>query len=289
MVIIIAATPNEAHADGVSIRAKQLRSHSSYKVRLNAALWLGKQSDGRAVSAMAYALGHDDVATVRTVAAVALGNMIDESTPASARDDGIDALARARTKDSSAKVRAKAEASYRKVKALRRPKRGKLPKVFVAVGTPTAKGRTTPQQTADVQAAMRRALRQSAPELGQGTSKDGLPTRAQLARARTKGFFINASVRSVDVVKRRGGVEVRCSVTMRVSPWTGRDGAERLRENESASATGNGRVRGASSARAIENARRDCVTAVVEEVTARQIVPFVRRAADVRVAQKRQR
>jgi len=64
-------------------------------------------------------------------------------------------------------------------------------------------------------------------------------------------------------------------VSVRVSPWTGRDGNERLAATESASATGNGQV---SASRA--DARRaavDCAVAVIEELAERQVVPFLRR------------
>jgi hypothetical protein len=66
---------------------------------------------------------------------------------------------------------------------------------------------------------------------------------------------------------------------MRVSPWTGRDGHERLIAGKAASASGNGRVVSSASQRGISSAKRDCLIAVVEQITTRQVVPFIERTA----------
>jgi hypothetical protein len=277
-----------AWGDAVGARAKQLRESGEYKVRLSAALWLGKKRDKRAVAAIAYALKNDRERTVRSVAALSLGKLIDESLPAKVRDRAIDVLEHSAKNDSDKKVREKARAAWVQTKALRTPKGG-LPPVFVAVGAPTAKNKKLASSgtKAAMQLAMRRALRESAPDFGQSTKGDGLPTKKALRKARSAGFFVNASVGSVKVLKRGGVAEVRCEVSMHVNPWTGSDGQESFREKEAASASGKGRVKGANTSKAISNARRDCIIAVVEEITARQIVPFVKRSADRRIAQQR--
>ena len=273
-----------AYADGVSTRAKQLRSSSEYKVRLSAVLWLAKKNDSRSISALTYAVRKDKESTVRSVAALSLGKLVDEAVPKRVRDKAIDALAHVAKNDSDKKVRKKAKQAWTKVKALRSPKGG-LPQVFIAVGTPTgAKRLASKTAVAAMQKSMRRALRHSAPNFGQATKKDGLPTQKELRSARSAGFYVNASVQEITTVKKRGYTEVRCKIGMRVNVWNGKDGEERLRENETAAATGNGRVRGANTTTSIANARRDCVNAVVEQLTTRQVVPFIKRSVDKRVA-----
>ena len=273
-----------AYADGVSSRATQLRSSSEYKVRLSAALWLGKKHDSRAISALTYAVRNDSESTVRSVAALSLSKLIDETVPKDTRDKAIDALAHVAKNDSDKKVRQKAGDAWSKTKALRSPTGG-LPPVFVAVGTPTGvKSLVTDASVAEMQKAMRRALREAAPSFGQATKKDGLPTQKELTKASSAGFYVNASVQEVNTEKKRGYTEVRCKVGMRVNVWNGKDGEERLRENETAAATGSGRVKGGSSKTAVANAQRDCVNAVVEQLTSRQVVPFIKRAVDKRVA-----
>ncbi|RMH36841.1 MAG: hypothetical protein D6689_21695 [Deltaproteobacteria bacterium] len=277
--VVFVASP--ARADGIAQRARQLRASPSFKVRLSAALWLAERRDVRAVRALAEALRHDREATVRALAAAALGRLIDESVAARERDAAIDALAAAARSDADVRVRRKALASYKRVRALRSPD-GALPSVFVAIGAPTS--RAPGVAAADVQVAVRRALRQAAPDFGQATQRDGWPTERALRRAGTAAFFVNASVRDVAVTRRGGRADVRCTVGMQVNVWRGADAAERLRPGEAASATGTGRVSAAYTPAAIAAARRDCVAAVLDQLAARQVAPFIRRAATTRVA-----
>jgi hypothetical protein len=281
--MLLLAAP--AKADSVGKRAAQLRTSSDYKVRLSAALWLGKKKEAGAVRALTHALRNDSEKTVRAIAAVSIGKLLDDTLPARVRDDAIDALDHAAQNDDAASVREKAAAAWTATRSLRTPT-GTLPTVFIAVGTPSATG-GLPAKTAskEMQSAMRRALRDAAPDFGQGTTAEGLPTAADLRKARSSGFYVNAAVQDIQTVKARGGVEVRCQVGMRVNVWNGSDGEERLRENETASALGNGRVRTASTQSAMANASRDCVNAVVEQLTTKQVVPFIKRAIDRRVAQ----
>jgi hypothetical protein len=264
--MLLISTP--AGADPIDKRASQLRTSTDYKVRLSAALWLGKKKEARAVRALSHALKHDGEKTVRAIAAVSLGALLDDTMSQRVRDEAIDALDHAGQNDDDRSVRDKAQKAWTATKGLRTPAGG-LPNVFVAVGTPSATG-SLPAKTAskEMQSAMRRALRDAAPDFGQATKADGLPTGAELRKARSSGFYVNASVQNIETAKARGGVEVHCQVGMRVNAWNGTDEEERLREHETASALGNGRVK-----------------AVVEQLTVKQVVPFIKRAVDRRVAQ----
>src|SRR5512138_1420887 len=76
LVIGLFATP--ARADKVDDLARTLASDPSYKVRVQAALVLGKLGDKRAVPALVKAL-KDSNATVRAVSCGALGKLGDSS------------------------------------------------------------------------------------------------------------------------------------------------------------------------------------------------------------------
>lgn len=275
-----------ARADKIDVKADQLRSSSQYKVRLSAALWLSKQRDARAVEAMTYALRHDGERTVRAMAAVSLGKMIDETTPIPVRDAAIEALGHAADHDDAVDVRKKAAVSYDKLRPLR-VSRAELPSVFIAVGFPTSKSKLLPRAgLKSVQQVVRRALRTRAPDYAQGTDAEGLPSKTELARAGSRGFYVNASVVDIAVVRRGGRADVSCTVTMMVNPWEGRDGKHSLRDGDAATATGRGKVIGTNSGSGIERASRDCVHAVVEEVVGRQVVPFIKARSDRRVAEE---
>jgi hypothetical protein len=94
-----------------------------------------------------------------------------------------------------------------------------------------------------------------------------------------QGFYIGSAVASLNVTKTGRSAEVRCSVSMRVSPWEGTDGEERLVAGKAASASGTGKVVGASSSGGISTSKRDCVLAVIEQITTRQVVPFIQRTS----------
>ncbi|HZJ66647.1 MAG TPA: HEAT repeat domain-containing protein, partial [Kofleriaceae bacterium] len=87
-----------AGADTIDTSVHQITG-SSYKVRLAATLALSKSRDRRAVIALAGALRNDDESTIRRVAALALGKMIDARTSDDAREIGLDALTEAAASD----------------------------------------------------------------------------------------------------------------------------------------------------------------------------------------------
>src|SRR5688572_1378768 len=81
-----------AHADQVDDHIGKLGADHAYKVRLSAALALSKSTDVRAIEALARALADDGEASIRNVAALALGKNVSEVTPAATRDLAIGAL-----------------------------------------------------------------------------------------------------------------------------------------------------------------------------------------------------
>ncbi len=73
--LLIIAWNGRARADDVAKLVQDLKRHSSYKVRLTAALVLGKRCDQRAFDALVTALKHDGNDLVRATAAAALARM----------------------------------------------------------------------------------------------------------------------------------------------------------------------------------------------------------------------
>jgi hypothetical protein len=89
-----------ADADKIDDLTRALMQDASYKVRVQAALILGKLDDKRAIPALIQAL-HDENETVRGVAATSLGRLADKSA--------ANALMQTSTNDSSDFVRAQAK------------------------------------------------------------------------------------------------------------------------------------------------------------------------------------
>jgi hypothetical protein len=62
-----------------------------------------------------------------------------------------------------------------------------------------------------------------------------------------------------------------------VAPWSGTDGSETWTAQRAASASGSGKAITTSDPAGIAGGMRDCVLAVAEEVTANEVVPFLRK------------
>lgn len=286
---VLAALAAPAVADKIDDSSNQLRGSRDYKIRLSAALYLAKQQgDRRAVKALARALLLDSESTVRRVAALSLGTLLTPGLPEDARKVGLKALEQSSQTDGDKRVRGSAGSALLRARSQlgalattgsgggRSGSGGGRGRLFVHVGKPSDRTGKLPDGSVEmVQAAVRGALRRNAPDYQ--TSNGSPPTRSQLASRRLRGYYVGAAVAKVAIESSGGSTEVRCTVSLRVSPWTGSDGNERLVANESATASGSGRVQ--TSAGDSTRAAADCAVAVSEELTARQVVPFLRRVA----------
>jgi len=267
-----------ARADTVDTGVRQLGSDASYKVRLAAALSLSKSREARAVIALAGALRKDRDPTIRRVSALALEKMIDARTAEDARVLGLAALEHAATADTDAKVRETAERALKSLAGLRRGKRiDGAPAVFVNIDTTSDPTKKLPR---DGSARLNKIVRQSVERTGYATTwPGGLPTSADLATNRARGFIVASTVKKVDITRVGTQTQIACTVVLRIAPWSGKDGGERWEANKAASASGSAKATTGTRDRDIQGGVRDCVEAVAEDVTARQVVPFLKRLA----------
>jgi hypothetical protein len=272
-----------ARADTIDTSIRQM-GDSSYKVRLAAALALSKSRDARAVIALADALVKDDDSTIRRVAALALGKMIDARTADDARELGLDALAEAATGDVDHKVRSTAARAQQDLAGLRRKKReprpdthADKPEVFVNIDSTTDQSKVAPSDAGE---RLTRIVRKSVERTGYATSwPGGLPTQTDLSSAHSRAFIIASTVKKIEISKVSRQTQISCKVEIRVAPWSGSDGGEKWEANKAASASGSAKAMTGNSDREIAGGVRDCLEAVAEDVTARQVMPFLKRLA----------
>lgn len=273
-----------AGADSTDTNVSQLANGGSYKVRLAAALSLSKSRDARAVIAVADALTQDADPTIRRVAALALEKMIDSRTPDDARELGLTALEEAATGDRDAKVRDTAASSLKALSGLRRKRGGSTstsgggkPSVFVNVDPMTDQSKKLPKEAGD---RVMKIVKSKVDATGYATTwPGGLPTSAELASARSRGFIVASTVKKLDITKSGTQAQIACTVAIRVAPWQGKDGGEKWEANRAASASGSAKATTGTKDRDIQGGVRDCLEAVAEDVTARQVVPFLKRIA----------
>jgi len=272
-----------AAADSTDTNVSQLSGGESYKVRLSAALSLSKSRDARAVIAVADALTRDGDPTIRRVSALALEKMIDQRTPDDARELGLTALEEASANDRDAKVRDTAQKSLKALAGLKR-KRGNSsapttgrPSVFVNVDPMTDQSKNLTKDAGD---RVMKIVKSKVDATGYATSwPGGLPTSAELTSARSRGFIVASTVKKLDITKSGSQTQIACTVAIRVAPWQGKDGGEKWEANRAASASGSAKATTGPKERDIQGGVRDCLEAVAEDVTARQVVPFLKQIA----------
>lgn len=250
-----------ALADRVDTLSRRLQRSGNYKVRMSAALVLAKERDARAIRALSRALVRDREATIRQVAAGALPPMLSATTPRAVRREATRALRRAARRDRDRKVRRAAEVA---LGSLQRPppaKRRSGPLV-VSIGRP--RGRLPRGSAARVHAAIEDFVRRHAPRHVRTVRSD---------RLRGDGYSVSSQVAKLSVRRRGSRAEVQCSVSVRIAPYG--DGEERWSSGDTATATGSARVQSSTQRRDIDAAANECVLAVLEDVTARRVAPFL--------------
>jgi hypothetical protein len=270
-----------AAADAIDVNIRQLDGSNDYKIRLAAAAALAKSRDARSVLALAATLRQDTDANIRGVAALALSTMIDARTAEDARELGLDALEQAARSDADPRVRQSAARAMKSLAGLRR-KRGKSnkPPVFVNVDATTDQSKQLPNGTSE---RLTRLLKKSVESTGYATTwPGGLPTSAELASSQSRAFIVAGTVKKIEITKVGTKTQIACTVAVRVAPWMGKDGGERWEANRAASASGSASAMTGSRDRDVERGLRDCVEAVAEDVTARQVLPFLKQVASAK-------
>ena len=266
-----------AAADPIDQSVKELASKSQ-KVRLAATLALSKSKDARAVLAVSGSLTNDDDPTIRRVSALALEKMVDAATADDAKALAFDALERAARSDRDAKVKITAADTLKALAAVRRTRpAANRPSVFVNIDSAVDQSRKAPKDAPD---RVVKIVKRSIERTGYATSwPGGLPTSKELSQNNSQAYIVAANVKKIDVMKGAKQTTIACTVAIRVAPWSGKDGGEKWEANKAASASGSAKAMTGNSDSAVASGMRDCLEAVAEDVTNRQVVPFLKRLA----------
>jgi hypothetical protein len=216
----------------------RLLEDSSYKVRLQAALLLGKLGDKAAAPALVKALD-DKERTVRATAAQSLGRLgAGEASPA------LKALLQ---RERDVFVRTQVE----KALASLAPRPGGPAKIYLTFGSFT--GGAARLSDASLLNALRAALKRELSKLNGVTfSLDGGDEKT-FGRSGRLGFLIDGNVSRLDDGQVGGAVEINCDVKIMVARWPSKSII--LWTNAGAA------VQSGSHERDKESARRDCLEA----------------------------
>jgi hypothetical protein len=286
-VVLLVCSSHRAYADAIETSVKELVKTKPPKVRLAAVLALSRSKDPRAVLAVSNTMNRDDDATIRRVAALALEKMIDASTAADARELAFGSLDRAARSDRDPKVRETAQKTIKSLAGVRKVNAtattattattASKPSVFVNIDPATDQSKMAPKDASD---RVVKIVKKSIERTGYSTSwPGGLPTSKELASSKSQAYIVASTVKKIDITKGPRQTTIACTVAIRVAPWSGKDGGEKWEANRAASASGSAKATTGNSPNDISSGMRDCIDAVAEDVTNRQVVPFLRRVA----------
>ena len=268
--------------DTIDKNADKLAHNSSYRARLAAALALSKTNDARAVVALATALDRDESPMIRRVAALALSKTVDARTSDAARKIALDSLDHAVATDGDEKVKDTAKTTLMALSGLRRvasPKKdnNRMPEVFVTIDATTDLSRRAPS---DAPARITRVVKHGIERTGYLTSwPGGLPSSADLVTANSLAFIVASTVKNIKTSQVGSRTKIACTVAIRIAPWQGKDGGERWEASKAASASGSATAMTGNTDQEIAGGVTACLETVSENVTARQVLPFLKRIA----------
>ncbi|HZS40209.1 MAG TPA: HEAT repeat domain-containing protein [Polyangia bacterium] len=239
-----------ARADKIDDLTRALMQDPSYKVRVQAALVLGKLNDRRAVPALMQAL-KDENESVRGVAATSLGRIGDRSA--------ANALLQA-TNDPSEFVRAQAKKALELVAGggghdvAIAPRAGA--KFYLAVGFQGG-GKGGPQYNQIVREQLAREL-SKLPAVTLSVGGGSSPSAQLLSQNHLRGYYVDGNIQRLSSSNQGGQSQIDCDLKAFVATYP--DKSIKMMATEGASLQGGGGPGDDASA------KKDCLAAAVEAV-----------------------
>ena len=235
-----------ARADKVDDLTRSLLQESSYKVRVQAALILGKLKDPRAIAALSQALLHDDNATVRATVATSLGQIGDPSAK--------NALEGA-TQDVDGYVRGQAEKALATLGGGSKPPTSSphgAAKFYLAIGFQGG------GKQAEASQMVRDALAKELQKLPGVTLTVGVgePTAAMLSQRKLQGYIVDGTITRLSATLAGGSSQIDCDLKAFVATYPGKSIKMMTTEGASLQASASER----------ESAKRDCIAAAAESI-----------------------
>jgi hypothetical protein len=272
VMIVVVTRATTARADNVDELARQLENDDSDKVRLSAALNLTKLGNARSILPLASALERDGDKSVRGAAAVGLGKLVTDKTKSSIKNLAVAALRRAAETDESDFVRSQADKALKAIGVTTGTGTTPTPgggAIYVNIGPMSSKTGDTSidgKLKALMVKVANKTMTKAAPSMAI-TWPGGAPSKAQLDAKATQGFYVDGTVNELKVKQSGSSTTVSCKINMLLASFPDKSIFGLLNGGASVQASG--------SLSDVALARDDCVSAVVEDLIAKKIVPTI--------------
>jgi hypothetical protein len=242
VLVLAAATAHAGSADTAKVEElcrAVVDNSSNYKVRVQAALVLGKLGDTRAVQPLIKALG-DENRTVRGIAASALGQLGDPAA--------VDPLRDLVRRESDSFVKGQAEKAVTALAAAGGGKKGA--KIYVNFGGFVGGVKSAGPEASKI---LHDALSRELGKMPVVTLTLSAADQHNFGKSGMSGFYIDGNITKLEESGSGGGSETSCDIKVMVARWPQKSII--MWTNAGAS------VQSGSRPRDKENARKDCLEA----------------------------
>lgn len=266
-LLLVAGASRTARADRVDRLVARMLRADDYKVRLSAALSLTKIGDDDAIPGFIRALD-DENRTIRGVAATALGKLVDQRTSSRVRRRALKALSSVARRDRNRVVRARAELAMKEIRASSRTREvSRGGGVYVNIGPMSNEAGGGRKMASLMREAATKAIRTKAS--GMSTEwPGGRPSRRELSSRGVSGFYVDGTLTRLSAQSSGSRTVVSCQVSLLLATYPEKSMFGFLK--------GGARVETGSSARSVQYGKQNCVSAVVESLVTRKIIPTIR-------------
>ena len=278
VILVLALVPVHAYASDVDDLVTTLSTDSSDKGRLSAALNLARLGDGstKVVLALAKALLNDSDKNVRGACAVALGKLVNGSTKSSLKGLAVNDLKQAAANDESDFVKQQADKALTAITGqggTEAPTHGggnggPSGGIYVNIGPMSSKAGGG--NDAKLRALMVKVANQTLAKVAakmQTSWPGGVPTKGVLAQKSVSGFYVDGTLNTLSTSVSGSTATITCKVSMLLADFPDK--------NMFGFLNGGASVQGAASASEQALAGEDCVSAVIEDLIAKKIVPTI--------------
>ena len=275
VVLLALVAGRVAHAGQVETLIDQLNNDGTDKVRLAAAVNLAKLGDAKAILPLAKALLNDSDKNVRGACAVALGVLVTSSTKSSIKGLVVNNLKSAAANDASDFVKQQAQKALTTITGQAgtvTPNTPNTPSggagIYVNIGPMSSKAGSA--NDAKLRALMVKVAGQTISKVATKMSTQwpgGLPSKAVLAQKSVSGFYVDGTLNTLTAKVSGGTATITCKVSMLLADFPDR--------NMFGFLNGGASVQGAAGEKDQALASEDCVSAVIEDLIAKKIVPTI--------------
>jgi hypothetical protein len=275
VAVVTAVVARPAHADNVDILVKQLEDDSD-KVRLSAVVNLTKLGDSRAsvLLALVKRVNSDNEGdkNVRGAAANALG-ALGGGAKGSVKGLITKALQSAESNDPNDFVRQQASQALTRLGAGGGASSSKPTigggKVYANIGPMSSKtGANDAKWRGLMVKVATTTMNRTDASMATAWPSGGTPSKVQLEKGGYSGFYVDGTLNELKIDKSGSNATVSCKISMLLASFPDKSVFGFL--------NGGAKVQGSASARDIDLASEDCVTAVVEDLIAKKIVPTIK-------------